>query len=168
MSNDIKPGSLVVYKDDYNHTLLRVLRVYTKEEVTYPNGYTATGGVYADSPYAEVIPLVNLKELTPTRNQPGGTYVNQYRLADLQPYAAQRREIFDDLRTRLRRLESQIRIYESTVACDPTFQIQKWSFDALVEEIKDAPGQGALNTQELAIKIYGECYPNAHVKIKLV
>ena len=155
----ITPGSLVIFKrNGQQRALGRVLRLFDK-------GTYGWGGKADVKPHAEILALVVLDTFTTCRSYDNGCYTHDVLLSDLTPFdEAARKEVFDDLATRLNRLRQAIRLYETTVECDPKFSVPKFKLeDSLKGEEKGA----SLNVAEILTKLYGECYPNPHLKCKV-
>jgi hypothetical protein len=162
--HEIKPGMLVVtYHGDDAHLLHRVLRTWVITDMV-KSGTSNTDQI----PYAELLPLVDLSTLQPVKSYNGGIYLQEVRCENLTPFEAVRREIYDDLATRIAKVQRQVRVYETTTECDPSFQMARWRWDALCAAVKKKYSDKTLNQPEIANIAYGECYPNAHLKFKAV
>lgn len=163
---DIRPGELVIVKHGNNRMLARALRLYTKRE--HQGGFWQVDVEVHNVPYVEVLELVNITNLSSARSYDNGNFTQHYRLVDVKPYdQKEEEELFTDLATRLRRVKEQVRLYQATTECDPSFAVQKWTVQGFAEE-RRREEKKPLNTSELLIALYGECYANAHQKGKLV
>lgn len=166
MPTEIKPGGLAIYQKGHVHQLVRILRIFPHQQTTLQFPFTKGAEVIT----AETLPLIDLSALAPMKAWSAGNFVCEHPITDLTPYDIQARaDLFADLRTRLRRLEEQIKVYEVTTGCDPSFQIMKWKFQDAAQRVEqEAPPGKTYTRSELICEIYRECYANAHLKCKLV
>jgi hypothetical protein len=165
---EIHPRQLVVVKHNNRRIISRVVRCYTQLETPegYPLSYSAiNSGKHEDrvkAVYVELLSLVDLDNMRVCREK---QFTYTYRLSDVQVYDRKLElEIAEDLASRVRRVQEQIRLYQSTIMCDPGFNADNQAINQYTvrQQLQNLPKK---NAAEILQDIYGECYPDAHTRV---
>ena len=161
----ITPGSLVIFKrNGQQRAIGRVLRLFDKDTYRWGVGWNYKSDV---KPHAEVLALMIVDTMSTCRSYESGSYTHDVPVEDLTPFdGAARKELLEDLNTKVNRFQQSLRLYETTVECDPKFMVPKRGVsDRLqVDQREEAKN---LNTAEILTRLYGKCYPNPHLKCKV-
>ena len=158
MSSAITPGMLAVIRTERTCLVVRVLRIYTR--------YVA-----ANNPItiAEALPLVDLINMKPFKERDCGNFVVETRFDDLHPWDHDtRRQVFDHIQRRVYDLEQTLQDHEHTLEKDPPFQVAAWKVANAMSDVKKTlpPGKD-MSHAEMLCEVYGDCYPNAHLRCKI-
>lgn len=162
----IAAGDLVLFKRNGSQRAIgRVLRLYEAEIYRWGGGWNRRElDLKPNAEVAEVLALINLDTYTPCRSLDSGNYTHSVLVEDLTLLdEATKQEIFQDLATKLQRIQHMLRLYETTRERDPKFQISRHALESAVGE----ECAKKLTPAEMLGKLYGGCYANPHLKCKV-